>query len=489
MHIRHNVTGVDPKAQQVIVETPDGETRLDYDALILSPGATAFIPPIPGIDSPRVRTLRSVEDALALRNTVHSGANRAVVLGAGFIGLEAAEALELQGLHTTVVELAPHVLPPLDDETAWFVTEELKSLGIALHTGVAAEHIITDEHYDTVILGDGTELEADIIVLAVGVRPDTAPFVTAGIEMERGAIVIDEHGRTNIANIWAVGDATISTDPVTGARRPVALAGPANRAGRLVADHILRPETARALPAPLGTAIVRIGSLTAAMTGTNRASLDQAGIAYQTLHLHPNQHAGYFPGAAQIHLIIHISPDDGTIYGAQAVGTDGVDKRIDVIATAIRAGLTVGDLIDLDLSYSPPYGQAKDAVNLAGMVGTNVLDGTLKLWDARDLEQVQSEALILDTRNAEEVATGIVRGALHIPHTELRGRLDEVHGAAAGRPVRVMCQSGVRSAIAHRVLVNAGFDSASLSGGMLTLRSILGNQAAELLTVPESAVS
>lgn len=483
---RHDVTGLDADRREVTVSTPDGVQTMTYDALVLSPGAAAFRPPVPGIDSPRVRTLRTVEDAVALRNLVEQGARRAVVLGAGFIGIEAAEALHRQGLDTTVVELASHVLPPLDDEPAWAVTQELLRLGITLHTGVSAESIVPGDAHDTVLLSDGTLLDADLIVLAVGVRPDTAVFEDAGVATERGALLVDEHGRTNLPGVWAVGDATASIDPITGARRPVALAGPANRAGRLIADHIIRPDSARAVPQPLGTAIVRVGEVTAAMTGANRAALDAAGIHFTTLQLHPNQHAGYFPGASQIHLTIHIRRGDGLILGAQAAGADGVDKRIDVIATAIRAGFGIDELIDLDLSYSPPYGQAKDAVNLAGMVGANVLDGTLALWDARDVDRVLAEALVLDVRTAAEVATGMLPGALHIPHTELRGRLDDVTSAAAGRAVRVMCASGVRSAIAHRVLTQAGFDSASLSGGMLTLRAILGDRATTLLTTPAS---
>lgn len=477
----HDVVALNAASQQVTVSTPEGIRVYDYDALVLSPGAHAFRPAVPGIDSPRVRTLRTVDDAVTLRTHVESGAQRAVVLGAGFIGIEAAEALALQGLDTTVVELAPHVLPPLDDEPAHWVTDELSRLGITLHTGVAAESIVQGEDQDTVQLSDGTELSADVIVLAVGVRPDTEAFEGSGLSVERGAIVVDDHGRTNLPRVWAVGDATVSTDPITGVRRPVALAGPANRAGRLVADHILRPDTARAIPQPLGTAIVRVGRLVAAMTGANRATLETAEIDHTTLHLHPNQHAGYFPGASQIHLSVHIDSETGRILGAQAVGTEGVDKRIDVIATAIRAGMRIEELIDLDLSYSPPYGQAKDAVNLAGMVGANVMDGTLSLWDARDLDSTIAEALILDVRTAEEVATGIVPGAVHIPHTQLRDRLVEVEEAAHGRPVRVMCASGVRSAIAHRVLVQAGFDSASLSGGMLTLRAVLGDRAEAFL--------
>ena len=477
----HDVTGLDPEQRVVTVQTSEGIERLGYDALVLSPGAQAARPPIPGLDSPRVRTLRTVDDALALREQVEAGARRAVVLGAGFIGIEAAEALARQGLDVTVVEFADHVLPPLESELAALVTGELHALGIELRTGIAAAGIQQSAEHDLVLLADGTPLPADLIVLSVGVRPDTAVFEQAGVTCERSAIVVDERGRTSVPGVWAVGDATVSTDAVTGIRRTVALAGPANRAGRLVADDILRPGTARPIPHPVGTAIVRIGALSAALTGANRAALDAAGIGYRTIHLHPNQHAGYFPGATQLHLIIHVREPDGLLLGGQAVGAEGVDKRIDVIATAIRSGMVVDDLIDLDLAYSPPYGQAKDPVNLAGMVGENVRTGTLALWYAQDVDRVLGEAFVLDTRSRAEFATGHLPGALNIPHTELRERLDEVRTASAGRPVRVMCASGVRSAIAHRVLAQAGFDSASLSGGILTLRAALGDRAAELL--------
>lgn len=477
----NEVISVDADAHTVTVRSADGVEQIAYDALVLSPGASAFVPPIPGVDSPRVRTLRTVEDALALRDKVTAGARRAVVLGAGFIGIEAAEALAAQGLDVSVVELAPQPLPPVEPELAWLVSEELRALGIDLRVGVAATSIHHGPDADTVVLADGTELRADLIVMSVGVRPDTKIFEEAGVACERGAMIVDTHGRTNVPDIWAVGDATLSIDAVTGARRPVALAGPANRAGRLVADDIIRPETAREIPQPVGTAIVRVGSLTAALTGANRMVLDATGTSFRTLHLHANQHAGYFPGASQIHLVVHIDPGTGRLLGAQAVGTEGVDKRIDVLATAIRAGMSVDELIDLDLAYSPPYGQAKDAVNLTGMVGENVLNGTLTLWYAEDLDDVLDDALILDVRRHDEWVTGHVPGALHIPHTELRGRIDEVREQAAGRPVRVMCASGVRSAIAHRVVTQAGMDSASLSGGILTLRATLGGRASDVL--------
>ena len=478
---RSEVIGLDTARHSVSVRSAGATTQLTYDALVLAPGAVALRPPIDGLDSPRVRTLRTVDDAIDLQAIVSGGARHGVVLGAGFIGLEAAEALARQGLDVTVVELAEHVLPPLETETAHYVTAELRRLGVTVRAGIGATRIEHNEDRDTVVLTDGTRLPADVVVASLGVRPDTEVFEAAGISCERGAIVVDEHGRTSIPDVWAVGDAVVSIDAVTGARRPVALAGPANRAGRQVADDIIRPTGARAIPAAVGTAIVRVGELTAAITGANRKSLDDAGIDYQTLHLHPNQHAGYFPGAVPVHLVVHMAASDGRLLGAQAVGSDGVDKRIDVLATAIRAGLRVPDLIDLDLAYSPPYGQAKDAINLVGMVGANLLDGTLRLWYAQDRDEVAETALILDVRSPAEFSTGHLPGALNIAHTQLRERLDEVRAAAAGRPVRVLCASGVRSAIAHRILAQSGFDSASLSGGMSTLRSVLGDASRDVL--------
>ncbi|GAA3938629.1 FAD-dependent oxidoreductase [Pseudoclavibacter caeni] len=487
VRVRHDVIGLDAAGRTVTVRTPEGEERIAYDRLVLSPGAKAFVPPMPGIDSPRAHTLRTVDDAVALRAMVDQGARRAVVLGGGFIGLEAAESLAVRGLEVSVVELAPHILSPLEQESAAIIADELRRAGVHIHEGVAAERVEPGADHDVVVLADGTTIDADLIVLSVGVRPDTAVFEAAGVTCERGAIVTDEHGRTNLPDVWAVGDAVLSTDAVTGARRPVALAGPASRAGRAVADDILAPERARPIPTAVGTAIVRVGSQAAGMTGANRRALDAAGIAYHTIHLHPSSHVSWFPGAEEVHLIVHFAQDDGRILGAQAVGRDGADKRVDVLATAIRAGLGIADLIDLDLAYAPPFGAAKDPITMAGMMGENVLDGTLRLWYAQDLDRVLAEALVLDVRREDEWVTGHVPGALHIPHTELRGRLDEVRAAAAGRPVRVLCESGVRSYIAHRVLDQAGFDSASLSGGMITLRLVLGERADDLLVTGADA--
>ncbi len=473
VRVRHDVVAVDPAARTVRVRTAGGEETFGYDELILSPGATAIRPPLPGLDSPRVQTLRTVGDAVRLRENVEEGARRAVVLGAGFIGLEAAEGLRMQGLTVDVVELAAHVLPPLETEMASLITAELRdALGISVHEGIGATAVETGVDHDTVVLSDGTRIPADIVVLSVGVTPDTAVFAEAGVECERGAIVVDERGHTNLDGIWAVGDATVSTDAVTGLRRPVPLAGPANRAGRQVADHILRPGSARPIPHPVGTAIVRVGELTAALTGANRAALDGAAIDYFTVHLHPGSHAGYFPGAEQIHLLVHIRTPDGAILGAQAVGADGVDKRIDVLATAIRAGMTAPELVDLDLAYAPPFGSAKEPVNLVGMMAENVLDGELDLWYAEELDD-GGDYLILDVRNQDEYDADHLPGALLVPVDQVRSRLSEIRDAAAGRPIRVHCASGKRSYLAYRMLRAAGLDAANLSGGLLTLRALI----------------
>ena len=480
VRINSEVTAIDPGAHSLrVTNTKTGEAyTLSYDRLILTPGAFAARPPIDGLDSPRVHTLRTVDDALALRETPGT---RALVLGAGFIGIEAAEALAHRGFETHLVEFAEHVLPPLEVEMATLVTQELRALGVHVHAGVAAQSISHGDDHDSVTLSDGTELSADVIVLSTGVRPDTAIAEAAGIETRGGYILVDQHGRTSAGDIYAIGDATVGRDH----DRPVALAGPANRGGRLIADAIADTAsgavTARPIPRPQGTAIVRVGGLTAAMTGENRQALDAAGTQYFTVHTHANQHAGYFPGAKPVHILMHVGAD-GQILGAQAAGADGVDRRIDVIATAMRAGLKAPDLIDLDLSYAPPYGQAKDPVNQTGMVAHNVLTGELVLTSPDALTE---ETPILDVRTPGEYATGHMPNSLNIPHTQLRDRLDEVRTwvdeSVGERPFVVMCAVGVRSWIGYRIVRAAGFNVTMLSGGIQTLRAWLGDRADAVL--------
>lgn len=489
VRIGHDVVAIDRENRTVTARhtTAAGpeDVVLPYDALVLAPGAATIRPPVPGLDLPQVHTLRTVPDADGLRAVVGAGARRAIVLGAGFIGIETAEALRIRGLRVDLVDLAPHVLPPLDSELAQLLDDELRANGVRTHVGVAAESITAspaqvegdnhgpdDRGTARVHLSDGSVLEGDVVVLSVGVRPDSRLAADAGLELgPQGAIVVDSEQRTSDPHIWAVGDATAVRHAVTGLVGPVPLAGPANRQGRRAADSILGAiSPARRARPVLGTAVLRVFGLTAAMTGASQHTLQRAGIAHHTVHVHPGHHAGYFPGAEQMHLTITFAPD-GRLLGAQAVGRDGVDKRIDVLATALFAGMTVDDVAELELAYAPPYGSAKDAVNMAGFVAQNVLDGSLRLWYPEELDKVLDTALVLDVRTAREHARGHLPGALNVPHTELRERLEEVRTAAGGRPVRVHCVSGFRSYLAHRVLDQAGFDSASLSGGLLTLHA------------------
>ncbi|WP_425554599.1 FAD-dependent oxidoreductase [Georgenia daeguensis] len=492
----HRVTAIDRDAREVTVQTAERTYRLPYDALLLAPGATAVRPPVEGLDHPAVHALRVVPDVDALRATVdgllasRDDGDRAaepptaVVVGAGFIGLEAVEALAARGLQVHLVELADHVLPPLDAELAPLLAEELASHGVRLHLGAGARKIrpaaeAADYGEETVrpagpvvvTLSDGDEVTADLVVVNVGVRPASALAREAGLDLgPSGAIRVDGDQRTSDPHIWAVGDAVEVVQAVTGATGPVPLAGPANRQGRRAADSICGRRTTPQAPV-LGTAIVRVFGLTAAVTGANQATLRRAGIDHEVVHVHPGHHAGYYPGAEQIHIVASFAPD-GSLLGAQAVGRAGVDKRIDVLATALRAGMGADDLAELELAYSPPFGSAKDPVNMLGFVAQNVLDRTMPQWQAWELDEVREGTLVLDVRSRGEFAAGHLDGALNIPHTELRDRLDEVRDAAGGRPVSVHCASGVRSYLATRILRGEGVDARNLSGGWLTLTAV-----------------
>jgi len=306
------------------------------------------------------------------------------------------------------------------------------------------------------------------VLLGVGVRPSTTLARDAGLDLSpQGAVVVTTSQQTSDPHIWAVGDAIQVVDAVTGAPGVVPLAGPANRQGRTAADAIMGRVVAT--KPVLGTAIVKVFDLTAAVTGPTSRRLTAVGVEHRTIHLHPGSHAGYYPGAEAIHLAVTFALD-GRLLGAQAVGRDGVDKRIDVLAVALRAGMDVDDLAELELAYAPPFGSAKDPVNMAGFMGQNLLDGTLVAWTAADLDSaLDGSVLLLDVRSAAEYAAGTLSGAINVPHTELRDRMDEVVAAAHGRDVRVFCASGFRSYLAHRVLAGHGLTSATLDGGLMTL--------------------
>lgn len=475
------VTEVDPAAQTVTYRDTGGEERtLRYKDLVLTPGVSARKPPIPGIDSERVHVLRTVDDAVAMRRRVECAQlYRAVVLGAGFIGLEVVETLRDAGLDVTLVELGPQVLPPLNPELVSWLDAELEARGVTVRTSTTVESISQPEGAGAegdaveVVLSSGETVTADLVCVAAGIRPATDFLKGTSLRNAQGFIPTDEFGRTESSFVWAAGDATLAQDAVSGDLRSIALGGPANRAGRILADNIAGGRGKhRSIPPQYGTAILRLGALTVAMTGANQAAAVAGNMDAVPLHLHPNNHAGYFPDAKPIHLTVHMATGTGRVIGAQAVGSgDGVDKRIDVLATAIAAGFTVEDLQDLDLCYSPPYGSAKDPVNFAGYLGQNVLERQVVLWYADQYATESPQDCYLDVRSRREHEADSLPGTLNVPHTEVRSRVEEIKEWAQGRTVRTLCATGIRSYNAHRVLTANGIPSASLSGGLTSFRA------------------
>ncbi|MFE4263710.1 FAD-dependent oxidoreductase [Streptomyces sp. NPDC056883] len=460
VRVRHEAVTVDPAARTVNVR--DLETGKQYaesfDRLVLSPGARPFVPNVPGAD--RAFTLRDVSDTDRISAELDTGARTAVVVGAGFIGVEAAENLRRRGLRVTLVELADQVLPPLDPEMAAPLAAELRAAGIDVALGTQVKEIRTHD----VVLDDGRSVPADLVLMAVGVRPDTGLASAAGLGIgPRGGIAVDETGRTSDPAIYAVGDAAEKLDALTGESTLVPLANLANRHGRLVADAIAgRPVKARPVTA---TAVVQVFGLTAAATGWNEKLLRAAARPHQALHLHPGSHAGYYPGASPIALKVLYDPSDLRILGAQAVGADGVDKRIDVLATAIAGNLTAPELADLELAYAPPYGSAKDPVNMAGMIAENLATGTDRTVQWHELAAVRDAgATLVDVRTAAEHARGAIPGAVNIPLDEMRERSAELPDG----DLVVHCQVGLRGHTALRLLAGLGRDAANLDGGYAT---------------------
>ena len=457
------VVGVDPGAHTVSLRsTLDGTgSTLRFDKLVLSPGGVSVRPPIPGFD--RVRSLRTVEDAQRLSAVVEAAPRSAVVIGAGFIGLETAENLSHAGIGVTVVESAPQVLSPLDPELAVLVEAELLANGVAVETGVA----VTEVTPSAVVLADGRSLPADLVVGSIGVRPDTRLAELAGLTIgPNGGIAVDGCGRTSHPDIYAVGDAVEKTDSVGGGSSLVALANVANRQGRRVADHIAglaRP------PAPsTGTAIVKVFSRTAAMTGWNERRLRAAGRPYRCIHSHPWNHATYYPGAEQMSLKLLFDPLDGTILGAQAVGGSGVDKRIDVLATAMTAGIAAAGLADLDLAYAPPYSSAKDPVNMLGYMAENVLSGECDVVEPDEVPGLVADGwTLLDVRSCAEFATGSIPGGTSAPLDDLRHDL----ATLGPGPFLVYCQVGQRGHTATELLHELGYTARNLDGGLTTWRA------------------
>jgi len=445
-----------------------------YDALLLSPGAAPLRPPIPGIERPGHFTLRIVPDAEEITAWLEEmPKGRAVVVGGGYIGLEMAEQLHRRGLAVTVVEALPQVLAPFDPEMAAWLHQELRAQGVTLCLGDAVAAFEPpapgqSARASVVVLKSGRRLEADVVILALGVRPETELARRAGLEIGAlGGIRVNDRMQTSDPHIWAVGDAVEVRDRVTGAWALIPLAGPANRQGRIAADNIFGRDAR--YEGTWGTAVLRVFSLTAACTGASEKTLRQAGIPHLALHLHPGSHAGYYPGATPIALKILFAPDTGKLLGAQAVGRDGVDKRIDVLATALQAGLTVHDLADLELAYAPPFGSAKDPVNLAGMAAQNVLAGDVRLAQWHEVAGIDpATTVLLDVRTPAERQKGFIPGSIHIPLDELRARLAEL---PRDREIIVSCQSGQRSYFACRLLTQHGFRARNLTGSYRTWKT------------------
>jgi NADPH-dependent 2,4-dienoyl-CoA reductase/sulfur reductase-like enzyme/rhodanese-related sulfurtransferase len=439
-----------------------------YDKLILAPGAAPLLPPIPGVDLPGVFTLRNLEDADRVKEFAGRGIQRVVVVGAGFIGLEMVENFTRLGLPTTVVELQDQVLPPLDPEMAQPIADSLTRHGVDLRLGQSVEAIEPAEKGLAVRLTSGDRVEAGLVLLGVGVRPENRLAVAAGLEVgPRGGIQVDAHMRTSDPDVYAAGDAAEIVNAVTGDPTQVPLAGPANRQGRIAADHIFgRGSRYRGTQ---GTAILGVFDLTAAMTGETEKSLKRSGRAYAKIYVHPNQHAGYYPGAKSIALKVLFEPKTGMLLGAQAVGESGVDKRIDVLAVAIQARMTVFDLEEAELAYSPQYGSAKDPINLAGFVASAVARGEYPQVYSEDLDTARDgrKVRLLDVRTPKEYAAGTIPGAENIPVDDLRSKLSELDPA---QPLIVFCQVGLRGYVATRLLRQAGFDAANLAGGYKTYR-------------------
>jgi NADPH-dependent 2,4-dienoyl-CoA reductase/sulfur reductase-like enzyme/rhodanese-related sulfurtransferase len=434
------------------------ETEISYDKLILSPGASPVIPPIPGIE--RALTLRTVEDVLRIYDAVETKPKSAVVVGGGFIGVEMAENLVHKGIKTSLIEALPQVLGPLDPEMAELVHKEMGKHGVDLHLANSVKEI-TDTH---VLLADGTNVEAEVVIAAIGVKPDTHLAKIAGVKIgEKGGIAVNAFNQTSDVDIYAIGDAAEKSDELSGESTLIPLANLANRHGRITSDHIAGKKVREV--GSIGTAIVKVFDLAVATTGWSAKKLAAAGRVFKEIHTHPNSHATYYPGAVQFSLKLIFDPTTGEILGAQGVGREGVDKRIDVIATAMRGGITAPELADLELAYAPPFGSAKDAVNMLGYVAENVLSGITEIAQWGELDKYRTEGYaFVDVRTASEYANGTIPGSINIPVDELRER----HSEIGNKKVIINCQVGQRGHVATMLLRSLGYDAKNLDGGYLT---------------------
>jgi NADPH-dependent 2,4-dienoyl-CoA reductase/sulfur reductase-like enzyme/rhodanese-related sulfurtransferase len=464
VRVRSEVTSINRTEQTVCIRNLDSdeETTESYDKLILATGAYPFRPSIPGIESQRVLKLHSLHDADQVHKAATSGASRAVVIGAGFIGIEVTENLVRRGIHVTLVERNEQILPPWDREMIQPVDTHLRAQNVELRLGGSAVEFHETPNGLTVELKSGELLNADFAVVCVGVRPASQLAEAAGIDCgPNGGIVVNDAMQTTDPNIYAVGDVTQVSCFVTKTPVQIALAGPANRQGRLAANHIFgRSATYRGTQ---GTAIVGVFGMTAAMTGLSEKLLQRHQIPYEKIYIHPLDHAGYFPGANQMTLKLLFTPSTGAILGAQCVGTTGVDKRIDVLSMAIQAGMTVVDLEESELCYAPQYGHAKDPINMAGFVAAGVLRGDQPIVHLAAIGDADTESVwLLDVRSPSEFASGHVPGATNIPLEDLRERTDEL---PQNQTIAAYCKVGQRGYLATRYLNQIGFKAVNLSGG------------------------
>jgi CoA-disulfide reductase len=445
-----------------------------YDVLLLSPGAKPFVPNLPGLsEANNVFTLRNIPDTDRIKAFVDNEKPRhAVVIGGGFIGLEMAENLVERGIKVTIVEMLNQVMAPLDFEMAAIVEQHLQEKGVELILEDRVEAIKNGGK--ALVLASGKRIETEMILLSIGVRPENQLAVDAGLEVgERGGIKVNEYLQTNDENIYAIGDAIEVVDYVNGQPAMIPLAGPANRQGRIVANNIIRGNVEK-YPGTLGTSVAKVFDLTVAATGNNEKTLKRLGIDYEVIHIHPACHAGYYPGGSQIALKLVFDRNTGKIYGAQAVGAKGVDKRIDVIATAIIGGLSVHDLTELELAYAPPFSSAKDPVNYAGYVASNLIDEGYESVQWHEIDEIiASGGLLIDVREPKERENGFISGSVNIPLDALRDRLDEL---PKDQTIYVSCQVGLRGYLAAKILMANGFKVKNLDGGWKTYAPVKQKQ-------------
>ena len=478
VRVKTEVIKIDREKKQVVVENKETleKSTESYDELVLSPGAEAFKPPLSGIDSKNVFSLRNMNDMDKIKDIVdNKKPKKAVVVGGGFIGLEMAEAFIERGLEVSLVELEPQVFAPADPEMATPIHQHMSFHGVDLQLKISITGIEEKGDRLSANLSNGKNIDCDLIILAIGVRPEIKLAKDAGLEIgSRGGIVVDEHMKTSDPNIYAVGDAIEVDDFVGGFKTVIPLAGPANRQGRIAADNIFGKESV--YKKTQGTSVCKIFDLTAATTGLNEKMLKRAKIDYEKIYIHPASHAGYYPGATQMSMKFIFDPKSGKVLGAQAIGANGVDKRIDVIAVALRAGLTVHQMRDLELCYAPPFGSAKDPVNYAAFVASNILDGDMKVCHIDDALNLKENQIIVDVRTTEEIEAGTIPGAINIPLDDLRARIDEL---PKNKEILITCQVGQRGYLACRILSQNGYNCANISGGYKTYKAVIGQFSEE----------